>query len=74
MKHVKWLVVVALVVLSGMAVAQLSGNSRIVAQVPLNSKAARSFTTCRRAEPRLNCAARTYRPEKRHCSPLWNSG
>jgi hypothetical protein len=34
MKHAKWLVVVTLVVLSGMAVAQLIGSSRIVAQVP----------------------------------------
>ncbi len=34
MKQAKWLVVVSLVVLSGMAVAQLIGSSRIVAQVP----------------------------------------
>src|ERR1700682_1871852 len=34
MKHAKWLVVVTLVVLSGMAAAQLIGSSRIVAQVP----------------------------------------
>ncbi len=34
MKHAKWLVVVTLVVLSGMAAAQLIDNSRIVAQVP----------------------------------------
>ena len=34
MKHGKWLVVVTLVVLSGMAVAQMIGDSRIVAQVP----------------------------------------
>jgi len=34
MKHAKWFVVVSLVVFSGMAVAQLIGSSRIVAQVP----------------------------------------
>ena len=34
MKHANWLVVVALVVLSGMAAAQLIGSSKIVAQVP----------------------------------------
>jgi len=34
MKHAKWLVVVTLVVLSGMAAAQLIGSSKIVAQVP----------------------------------------
>jgi hypothetical protein len=34
MKHANWLVVVSLVVLSGMAAAQMSSSSRIVAQVP----------------------------------------
>jgi hypothetical protein len=34
MKHASWIVVVALVALSGMAAAQLSSNSRIVTQVP----------------------------------------
>ena len=34
MKHANWLVVVALVVLSGMAAAQRIGSTRIVAQVP----------------------------------------
>jgi hypothetical protein len=34
MKHAKWLVVVTLVVLSGMAAAQLIGSSKVVAQVP----------------------------------------
>jgi hypothetical protein len=34
MKHAKWLVVMTLVVLSSMAVAQLSSGSRISAQVP----------------------------------------
>jgi hypothetical protein len=34
MKQANWLVVVALVVLSGMAAAQLIGSSKIVAQVP----------------------------------------
>jgi hypothetical protein len=34
MKHAKWLVVVTLVVLSGMAAAQLNSGSRIVARVP----------------------------------------
>ena len=34
MKQAKWLVVVTLVVLSGMAAAQRIGSSRIVAQVP----------------------------------------
>ena len=34
MKHANWLVVVTLVVLSGMAAAQLIGSSRVVAQVP----------------------------------------
>ena len=34
MKHASWLVVVALVVLSGMAAAQLHSNTKIVAQVP----------------------------------------
>ena len=34
MKHANWLVVLALVVLSGMAAAQRIGSSRIVAQVP----------------------------------------
>jgi hypothetical protein len=34
MKHANWLVVVTLVVLSGMAAAQLIGSTRVVAQVP----------------------------------------
>lgn len=34
MKHAKWLVVVTLVVLSGLAAAQLNSGSKIVAQVP----------------------------------------
>jgi hypothetical protein len=34
MKHANWLVVVALVVLSGMAAAQLIGSTKVVAQVP----------------------------------------
>jgi hypothetical protein len=34
MKQAKWIVVVTLVVLSGMAAAQLNSSSRIVAQVP----------------------------------------
>jgi hypothetical protein len=34
MKHAKWLVVVTLVVLSGMAAAQLNSGSRLVSQVP----------------------------------------
>ncbi len=34
MKHAKWLVVVTLVVLSGMAAAQLIGSTKVVAQVP----------------------------------------
>ncbi|MFI5114364.1 MAG: hypothetical protein ACHP7J_04390 [Terriglobales bacterium] len=34
MKHAKWAVAVTLVVLSGMAAAQLMGSSRIAAQVP----------------------------------------
>jgi hypothetical protein len=34
MKHANWLVVVALVVLSGMAAAQLADGSRMVTQVP----------------------------------------
>jgi len=34
MKHAKWLVVVTLVVLSGMAAAQLNSGSKIVTQVP----------------------------------------
>src|ERR1700687_4135225 len=34
MKHANWLVVVTLVVLSGMAAAQLIGSTKIVAQVP----------------------------------------
>jgi hypothetical protein len=34
MKHANWVVVVTLVVLSGMAAAQLIGDSRIVTQVP----------------------------------------
>jgi hypothetical protein len=34
MKHAKWLVVVTLVVLSGMAAAQLNSGSRLVTQVP----------------------------------------
>ncbi len=34
MKHANWLVVVSLVVLSGMAAAQMSSASEIVAQVP----------------------------------------
>ena len=36
MKHVNWLVVVTLVVLSGMAAAQLNSRSKIVAQVPFD--------------------------------------
>src|SRR6202171_3965810 len=36
MKHANWLVVVALVVLSGMAAAQRIGSTRIVGQVPLD--------------------------------------
>jgi hypothetical protein len=34
MKHANWLVVVTLVVLSGMAAAQLNSSTRVVAQVP----------------------------------------
>ena len=34
MKHAKWVVAVTLMVLSGMAAAQLMGSSRIAAQVP----------------------------------------
>src|ERR1700674_2429308 len=34
MKHANWLVVVALVVLSGMAAAQLNSSTRVVGQVP----------------------------------------
>jgi len=34
MKHANWLVVVTLVVLSGMAAAQLIGSTKVVAQVP----------------------------------------
>jgi hypothetical protein len=34
MKHASWLVVVTLVLLSGMAAAQLVGGTRVVAQVP----------------------------------------
>src|ERR1700688_3670589 len=34
MKHANWLVAVALVVLSGMAAAQLNSSTRVVAQVP----------------------------------------
>ncbi len=34
MKHTNWFVAVALVVLSGMAAAQLIGSTRVVAQVP----------------------------------------
>jgi hypothetical protein len=34
MKHANWLVVMTLVVLSGMAAAQLIGSSSVVAQVP----------------------------------------
>jgi hypothetical protein len=34
MKHTKWLVVVTLVVLSGMAAAQLIGSTKVVAEVP----------------------------------------
>jgi hypothetical protein len=36
MKHAKWLVVVMVVVLSGLATAQLRSNSKIVAQVPFD--------------------------------------
>ena len=34
MKHTNWLVVVTLVLLSGMAAAQLNSSTRVVAQVP----------------------------------------
>ena len=34
MKHTKWLVVMTLVVLSGMAAAQLIGSTKVVAEVP----------------------------------------
>jgi len=34
MKHANWFVAVALVVLSGMAAAQLNSSTRVVAQVP----------------------------------------
>src|ERR1700716_36341 len=34
MKHAKWLVVMTLVVLSGMAAAQLIGSTKVVAEVP----------------------------------------
>jgi hypothetical protein len=34
MKHANWLVVMTLVVLSGMAAAQLIGSTKVVAQVP----------------------------------------
>lgn len=36
MKHANWLVVVTLVVLSGMAAAQMHSNTRIIAQVPFD--------------------------------------
>ncbi len=36
MKHANWLVVLTLVVLSGMATAQLNSGSKIVAQVPFD--------------------------------------
>ena len=36
MKHANWLVVVTLVVLSGMAAAQMHSDTRIVAQVPFD--------------------------------------
>src|SRR6202521_2853227 len=50
MKHAKWLVVVTLVVLSGMAAAQLIGSTTVVAQVPFE------FMVANKIVPAGECA------------------
>jgi hypothetical protein len=50
MKHANWLVVVALVVLSGMAAAQLIGSTKVVAQVPFE------FMVANKIVPAGECA------------------
>ena len=53
MKHAKWIVVVTLVVLSGMAAAQLNSGSKIVAQVPFE------FVVANKIVPAGKCVVRT---------------
>jgi len=50
MKHANWLVVMTLVVLSGMAAAQLIGSTKVVAQVPFE------FMVANKVVPAGECA------------------
>jgi len=50
MKHANWLVVMTLVVLSGMAAAQLIGSTKVVAQVPFE------FMVANKIVPAGECA------------------
>jgi hypothetical protein len=52
MKHANWLVVVTLVVLSGMASAQLSSDARMVSQVPFE------FVVANKIVPAGECVVR----------------
>lgn len=52
MKQAKWLVAVTLMLISGMAFAQLNSESRVVAQVPFN------FTVANKAVPAGECEIR----------------
>jgi hypothetical protein len=54
MKHANWLVVVALVVLSGMAAAQLIGSTKVVAQVPFE------FMVANKIVPAGECAVQAF--------------
>jgi hypothetical protein len=52
MKHTNWFVAVALVVLSGMAAAQLIGSTRVVAQVPFEFMVANKIVPAGECEVR----------------------
>jgi hypothetical protein len=54
MKHANWLVVVALVVFSGMAAAQLIGSTTVVAQVPFE------FMVANKIVPAGECAVQAF--------------
>jgi len=54
MKHANWLVVMTLVVLSGMAAAQLIGSTKVVAQVPFE------FMVANKIVPAGECAVQAF--------------
>ncbi len=53
MKRANWLVVMTLVALSGMAAAQMSSSSRIVAQVPFEFMVANSSVPAGECDVRI---------------------